>query len=140
MRPSLVGKWQSPDSVVQINADGTLTINGTLYRYTVQGSAFTLIGFDGAVTMPFELDGDRLALTIKGSASAYAPGAYGSTASQSRDAGTWTLDGTTLKVVWQTQGPGSYALVKRNHPKNNDPMLCLDGRCFVTYGPKPPWR
>lgn len=74
------------------------------------------------------------------SASAYAPGIYGSTASQTDDSGTWTLAGNTLTVVSRTQGTASYTLEKKNHPKTRDPMLCLDGRCFVTYGPKPPWR
>jgi hypothetical protein len=45
-----------------------------------------------------------------------------------------------LTVNSRTAGTNSYTLVRKNHPKNNDPMLCLDGRCFVTYGPKPPWR
>ncbi len=34
----------------------------------------------------------------------------------------------------------TYQLEKRNHPKNNDPMLLLDGQSFVTYYQKPPWR
>jgi hypothetical protein len=211
--PSIVGRWQSPDSVVQINADGTLTINGTLYRYLTQGNVLMLIGNDGVLPMPYQLAGDTLTVTLGGrvvamqrlapgqtpaggraaggaasggsapraselagkwcyfanvnatngggrmtdecmtlyangtydysresSASAYAPGAYGSTASQQRDAGTWTLDGGTLTAMSQTQGRVSYAFSTRNHPKTNDPMICLDGRCFVTYSPKPPWR
>lgn len=34
----------------------------------------------------------------------------------------------------------SYALEKRNHPKNKrDPMICLDGQCYVTFYNKPAW-
>jgi hypothetical protein len=29
---------------------------------------------------------------------------------------------------------------KRNHPKNKrDPMICLNGECYVTFSNKPPW-
>ncbi|MBI4167172.1 MAG: hypothetical protein HY508_15710 [Acidobacteria bacterium] len=64
---------------------------------------------------------------------------YGGTASQSYDRGTWRVNGSTVNVNSQQQGPVTYQLQKRNHPKTNDPMLCLDGQCYVTYGPKPPW-
>jgi hypothetical protein len=196
----LVGRWQSPDSEVVIKADGTLTIDGTAFRYTVAGKIFTLIGSDGALPMPFELSGDRLTVLMNGEAvvlqrgganaaaagagsgtsdgrelagkwcylsnvtasnggrmsdecfTIYANGTYqyyaetsssgpnGGSASQQSDSGTWSLSGQSLSVNSRSQGRSVYSLTKRNHPKNNDPMLCLDGRCFVTYGPKPPWR
>lgn len=200
----VVGRWQSPDSEVVIKADGTLTIDGTPFRYTIAGKVFTLIGSDGALPMPFELNGDQLSVLINGQVvtlqrraagapangpsagqgqgqgqggelagkwcylsnvtasnggrmsnecfTLYANGTYdyynetsssgsnGGSASQQRDSGTWALSGSSLAVNSRTQGRVAYALTKRNHPKNNDPMLCLDGRCFVTYGPKPPWR
>lgn len=200
----LVGKWQSPDSVVEIKADGTLLIDQVPYRYTVQGNVLTLIGIDGSVPIPFQLAGDRLTVSLNGqlvamqrvvagaaapgasggataaelsgkwcyisnftannggglmsdecftispngtysyhresSMSAYAPGAYGATASSQNDAGTWSLQGNRLTVNSRSAGTSVYTLEKKNHPKNRDPMLCLDGRCFVTYGPKAPWR
>jgi hypothetical protein len=64
----VVGRWQSPDSEVVINADGTLTIDGTPFRYTIAGNVFTLIGSDGALPMPFELSGDRLTVVMSGEA------------------------------------------------------------------------
>jgi hypothetical protein len=195
----VVGRWQSPDSEVVIKADGTLTIDGTAFRYTIKGNLFTLIGSDGMLPMPFELDGDRLTVLINGEAVAlqrraagaaarpgggsgdgselvgkwcylsnvtasnggrmsdecftiYANGTYqyyaetsssgpnGGSASQQSDSGTWSLNGASLIANSRSQGRSVYALTKRNHPKTNDPMVCLDGRCFVTYGPKPPWR
>jgi len=194
----LVGRWQSPDSEVVINADGTLTIDGTAFRYTIAGRIFTLIGSDGSLPMPFELSGDRLTVVMNGEAivlqrraagpaatdaggsaggrelvgkwcyqsnvtasnggrmsdecfTVHANGTYqyyaetsssgpnGGSASQQSDAGTWSLNGSSLIVNSRSQGRSVYALTKRNHPKTNDPMVCLDGRCFVTYGPKPPW-
>jgi hypothetical protein len=65
--------------------------------------------------------------------------AFGGTASQSSDRGTWQVEGSQVHVSSQQQGQVTYQLEKRNHPKTNDPMLCLDGSCFVTYGQKPPW-
>lgn len=194
----VVGRWQSPDSEVVIKADGTLTIDGTMFRYRIAGKVFTLIGADGELAMPFELAGDRMSVVINGqlvplqrvvAGSAARPGAtsqagdlvgkwcymsnvtasnggrmsdecftiyangtyqyfnetsssgpYGGTASRQQDAGTWALSGSNLVVNSRSQGRNTYPLAKRNHPKTNDPMLCLDGRCFVTYGPKEPWR
>ena len=201
----LVGRWQSADSVVQINADGTLSVDGTQYRYTVQGTTLTLIGYDGSIPVPFKLTGDTLLVSLNGqlitmqrirpgqSESAgglggtgtgssgaelvgkwcyianftannggrisdecitigqdgsyryhretSSSGQYGSAASTQDDYGTWRLNGSTLMVNSRSQGAASYQLTKRNHPKNtSDPMICLDGRCFVTFGPKPPWR
>jgi hypothetical protein len=65
---------------------------------------------------------------------------YAGTASQSGDQGTWRLDGNTLNVMSQQQGFKSYTLQKINHPKNNDPMIVIDGQTFVTYYQKDPWR
>lgn len=64
---------------------------------------------------------------------------YGGTASQTTDHGTWRVSGSMIFVNSQLKGPTSYTLEKRNHPKNNDPMLCLDGKCFVTFYQKAPW-
>jgi hypothetical protein len=196
----LAGRWQSPDSVVEIKTDGSLTIDGTPYRYTVQGSVLTLIGYDGSVPVPFRLEGDTLTVSLGGEAvtlqrirpgqtpgaggsggggiadlagkwcyvsnftanvggrvsdecftisrngtysyhrETSSSGAYGSSASQEDDSGTISLSGSTLTVQSRAQGTLTYQLVKRNHPKTNDPMLCLSGQCFVTFGPRAPWR
>jgi len=200
----LTGKWQGPQGIVQINADGSMLIQGVPYRYSVQGSTLTLIGNDGTLPVPYQLDGDALTVTLggqvvtlkrlgaesaaqaeasggvaaelvgkwcyfssfsatagggsmtdecftlfpdgtyqyhrEGSISAYAPNVYGATASQTDDTGTWRLSGTTVTVVSRTQGTNTYTLEKRNHPKTGDPMVCLDGRCFVTYHQRAPWR
>jgi hypothetical protein len=65
----------------------------------------------------------------------------GGTNSQSGDRGTWSCDGTRIYYTsTQGAGSGSYSLEKRNHPKNNDPMIVLDGKTYVTYYQKAPWR
>jgi len=63
---------------------------------------------------------------------------YGGANSQSSDSGTWSVQGSTIVANSRAQGRVVYQLEKKNN-KNNDPMLCLDGQCYVTYGQKPPW-
>jgi hypothetical protein len=63
----------------------------------------------------------------------------GGTSSQDSDRGTWWVDGNRIHYKSQTKGEGSYELVKKNHPKNNDAMIVLDGRTFVTSYNRPPW-
>lgn len=63
---------------------------------------------------------------------------FGAVASQTSDGGTWSVEGSTIVANSRSQGRVVYQLEKKNN-KNNDPMLCLDGQCFVTYGQKPPW-
>jgi hypothetical protein len=76
----------------------------------------------------------------EGSISAYSTGIYGATASQTDDSGTWRVSGNMVTVVSRTSGTSTYTITKRNNPKNGDPMICLDGRCFVTYYQRPSWR
>ena len=64
---------------------------------------------------------------------------YGGTSSQASDRGTWWTEGNRIYYNSQTKGQGSYQLEKRNHPKNNDPMIVLDGRTYVTSTVKSPW-
>lgn len=61
------------------------------------------------------------------------------TSSQNSDTGTWWVDGGKVFYQSQTQGQGSYALEKRNHPKTGDPMIVIDGRAYVTFYNKAPW-
>jgi hypothetical protein len=76
----------------------------------------------------------------EGSMSAQAPGMWGGTASQSADAGRWRFESGRLVAVSQRGQTSSYALEKRNHPKNrNDPMICLDGDCYTTAYNRRPW-
>ena len=64
----------------------------------------------------------------------------GSTVSQSSDAGRWSYKGGQLIAQSRGGQTSTYALEKRNHPKNKrDPMICLNGKCFVTFYNKPAW-
>jgi hypothetical protein len=204
-KAGIIGSWQGPQGVIQFNANGSMSIQGVPYRYTLQGNVITLIGNDGSIPMPYKLNGESLTVTLngqvavlkriasdapasqggaakssaaelvgkwcyfssfsavagggsmtdecftinpngtytyhrEGSISAYAPGMYGGTASQTDDSGSISVSGSTLTVVSRLRGTSSYALEKRNHPKTGDAMLCLDGRCYVTAYQRPAWR
>ncbi|HWI36418.1 MAG TPA: hypothetical protein VNU64_08190 [Burkholderiales bacterium] len=64
----------------------------------------------------------------------------GSTASQSTDSGRWSYKGGQLVAQSRSGQTQTYNLEKRNHPKNKrDPMICLNGACYVTFYNKPAW-
>jgi hypothetical protein len=65
---------------------------------------------------------------------------YGGTASQSSDSGRWSYNGAQLVAQSRNGQTHTYNLEKRNHPKNKrDPMICLNGACYVTFYNKPAW-
>jgi hypothetical protein len=66
-------------------------------------------------------------------------GAYGSSASQESDSGTWTATETSITANSQSMGTITYSLEKRNHPKTGDPMLVIDGDAYVTFNQRPSW-
>jgi hypothetical protein len=64
----LVGHWlcQADGTKVEIRADGTLTINGEEYAYKVRSSVINVVGEEGAMAIPFQLDGDTLTVDVEG--------------------------------------------------------------------------
>jgi hypothetical protein len=120
--PALVGKWAyigtannlsgsfSTEEYITLNADGT-------YEYYSESSG-----------------------SARGS-DMYGNQTYsGGMASQSADQGTWRVKGNTIIANSQRNGVKAYQLEKRNHPKNGDPMIILDGTAYVTYYQKAPWK
>lgn len=88
----------------------------------------------------FELDAaGRYRYESESSVSAYTPGAWGGTSGSSSDSGRWSVSGATLTATSDSGTVSRYPLEKRNHPKTGDPMLCLDGDCYVTQVQKAPW-
>jgi hypothetical protein len=66
------------------------------------------------------------------------PAGFGFTAQS--ETGTWSATDDSLTLKPEGGGEKKFGLEKRNHPKNvNDPMIVLDGQCFVTVYKKPPW-
>lgn len=64
----LVGHWVCEDdgTKVEIRANGTLTIDGTEYAYKVKNSVINVVGDDGAMAIPFQLEGDTLTVEVEG--------------------------------------------------------------------------
>ncbi len=62
----LVGRWQGPEGVVQINENATIIISGETYRYAVTGNIIMVAGSDGSLPIPFELKGDTLTVSVSG--------------------------------------------------------------------------
>jgi len=65
---SIVGHWRNATGYAWFNADGTGVVDGTPGRYEVRGNQLTLIGAQGQATLPFEVRGDVLTLTVNGAA------------------------------------------------------------------------
>ena len=84
-------------------------------------------------------DNGRYTYGREASMSAYGAGMHGGTASQSTDSGRWTATRHELHALSDAGGRKQYRLELRNHPRNKDPMICLDGDCYVTYYQKSPW-
>lgn len=67
-RNPLVGNWFCEDegTKVEIRADGTLTIDGAEFAYKVKNSIINVVGDDGAMAIPFQIDGDTLTVEVEG--------------------------------------------------------------------------
>lgn len=81
----------------------------------------------------------RYTYGAESSLSAYGGGMYGGTASQSSDSGQWTATRSELTALSDAGARKVYRLELKNHPRNRDPMICLDGDCYVSYYQKSPW-
>ena len=55
------------------------------------------------------------------------------------DSGRWSADASSITFRSQDGESRSCTLEKRNHPKNRDPMLVIDGTAFVTATQRAPW-
>jgi hypothetical protein len=65
--------------------------------------------------------------------------AYGGTANQSGDRGTWKTDGLTISSVSQTTGKSTRYTLSRENSQNGDPMIIIGGKKFVTAYNRPRW-
>lgn len=70
---------------------------------------------------------------------AYGGGMWGGTSQQSQDSGRWSVNGQQIIAQSDNGQQYQYQLELKNHPKNRDPMICLDGECYVSYFQKAPW-
>ena len=65
---SIVGYWRNATGYARFNADGTGMVDGSPGRYEIRGNQLFLIGAQGQVTLPFEVRGDVLTLSVNGEA------------------------------------------------------------------------
>ncbi len=70
----LVGSWYcaAEGTKVEIRPNGTLTIDGAEYAYKVKNSVINVVGEDGAMAIPFQLEGDKLTVDVDGKEMIYA--------------------------------------------------------------------
>ena len=67
-------------------------------------------------------------------------GGNGSTGGLTQDQGQWWIEGEILCAQSMVTGElNRYPLELRNHPKTGDPMIVIDGDCYVTASPREPW-
>ncbi|MCW5650345.1 MAG: hypothetical protein KIS62_11400 [Ramlibacter sp.] len=106
-----------------------------------KASSFTANGGGGSQSSAcFELRADgTYVYGAERSASAYGGGMWGGTSGGTGDAGQWSATADSITARSQSGQVTTWRLERRNHPKNRDPMLCLDGECYVTYWRRAPW-
>ncbi len=68
-KASPLGLWQEASGeLVRFSGDGTMQIGDKLYRYTANNGQLLISVEGGTVTWPFDLNGDRLTLSVTGQA------------------------------------------------------------------------
>jgi hypothetical protein len=68
LETSIVGSWRNASGSARFNADGTGVVNGEAGTYKIHGDQLTLIGAQGRITLPFQVRGDTLTVTVNGAA------------------------------------------------------------------------
>jgi hypothetical protein len=117
--PQLVGKW-------------CIVSGSTNYALGGGSSSEECITLNANGSYEYFYSASRTAYTVDQSA-------YGGTANQNSDRGSWKTDGVTLVSVSQTTGKTSrYSLAKINE-QNGDAAIVVGGRKFVTAYNRPGW-
>jgi hypothetical protein len=62
----LHGRWKSDEAVVEIRANGTITINDEEYRYIVRNGVILVSDNEGSLAFPYSLKGDTLRVDFQG--------------------------------------------------------------------------
>ncbi len=62
----LVGRWKSDEAVIDIRADGSITINDAEYVYKVKNGGITVSSDQGSLAFPYALEGDTLTVEFEG--------------------------------------------------------------------------
>ena len=66
------GTWHSAKETLNFNANGTIVYKGKRYYYAVSsGGTIQLTGKRGSLTIPYQLAGGKLTLTVDGKTTVY---------------------------------------------------------------------
>ncbi|MDO8263380.1 MAG: hypothetical protein Q7T21_09145 [Gallionella sp.] len=69
---AIKGTWHSAKGTLTFNANGTIIYQGKRYYYAVSnGGTIQLTGKHGSRTLPYQLSGGKLTLTVDGRATVY---------------------------------------------------------------------
>lgn len=69
---AIKGTWRSAKETLTFNADGTAIYRGKRYYYAVStGGTIQLTGKHGSATIPYQLAGGKLTLTVDGKSTVY---------------------------------------------------------------------
>jgi hypothetical protein len=63
-KPTLIGKWKSPEAKVEFIDKKTMTLNGQKFSYAVMGKIIIIQSDEGEAEFPFELKGDTLTVYL----------------------------------------------------------------------------
>jgi len=68
-------------------------------------------------------------------------GGNGNAGGSTRDTGRWWVEGNVqaARLCARNQSGENFQFELRNHPKTGDPMIVLDGDCYVTATQRQPW-
>src|SRR5688572_14456539 len=123
----LVGNWVCEDdgTKVEIRPNGTLTIDGTEYAYKLKNSVINVVGEDGAMAIPFQLEGDTLTVSVEGREMVYTRVKAGAKSGVQGSSGFGTYDHQVAGVMQALVGKWCYmsSLTGSNS--------YMSSRCFV---------
>lgn len=69
---AIKGTWRGAKETLTFNANGTVIYRGKRYYYAVSnGGTIQLTGKQGSLTIPYQLAGGKLTLTVDGRATVY---------------------------------------------------------------------
>jgi hypothetical protein len=89
---SLIGTWSNYGETIAFDSNGQCTYLGQTYPYSVAGNNITLQTAQGNVVMEFNVNADRLMLTVNGKSLSYTKGKPGSSTATKSSGGSGKLD------------------------------------------------
>lgn len=118
----LLGRWKSVEAVIEIRADGTITINDEKYTYKVKNTVITVSDAEGSLAFPYVLDGDTLTVDYQGRDVVY-------TRVKGKEAGAAAGSAATLSEGVVPEFVGKWCYMSNLTSSNS----YMSSRCFVLH-------